>query len=88
MGVIKNIQYNCRQATLLLENKELTKLSFRESIELRIHLSGCSVCRLYGQQSRAINKMIQQIFKTAEYKLDDNAKKNMQEVIDEELNKK
>ncbi len=88
MGPIKKIQYNCHKATLLLEKQEFVKLSFRESVELRIHLAGCSVCRLYGQQTRAINKMVQQIFKTTEYKLDDNAKKNMQDAIEQELDKK
>lgn len=79
--------YNCRQATLLLEKKEFIKLSLRETVELRIHLHGCSVCRLYGQQTKIINSMVQHLFKHQEYKLDNSFKKELQNRIDEELNK-
>ncbi len=87
MSALKKIIYNCRQATLLLEKKEWVSLTFRESIELRIHLYGCSFCRLYGQQSRMINNMVQHLFKSTEYKLDDSFKAELQQRIDEELNK-
>ena len=88
--MLKKIQYNCKQATLLLEKKIYQPLSFREVIELRIHLAGCSVCRLYGKQSAMINDMVQQLFKDSEsgnYKLDDGFKKELQLRIEEELNK-
>ncbi len=90
MGMLKKIQYNCKQATLLLEKKAFVPLSFRESIELRIHLAGCSVCRLYGKQSAMINDMVQQLFKDSESdmpKLDENFKKELQLRIEEELSK-
>jgi hypothetical protein len=90
MGVIEKIRYNCRQATLLIEKKQLTKLSIPERISLRIHLTGCSVCRLYEVQSRLINNMIDNIFKNpdiSDTRLDDDFKKDLQERIEEELNK-
>jgi predicted anti-sigma-YlaC factor YlaD len=90
MGMLKKIQYNCKQATLLLEKKVYQQLSFREVIELRIHLAGCSMCRLYGKQSAMINNMVQQLFKDSEsgsYKLDEDFKKQLQLRIEEELNK-
>ena len=62
MGPLKKIQYNCKKATFLIEKKMIDKLTFREKIELRIHLAGCSVCRLYQQQSEMINEMVQQLF--------------------------
>jgi ABC-type uncharacterized transport system substrate-binding protein len=90
MGILKKIQHNCKQATFLLEKKVYMPLSFREVIELRIHLAGCSMCRLYGKQSAMINDMVQQLFKDSEqvnYKLDENFKKELQILIEEELNK-
>ncbi|MBW4889460.1 hypothetical protein KXQ82_07030 [Mucilaginibacter sp. HMF5004] len=90
MGMLKKIQYNCRQATFLLEKKAFKPLSFYETIELRIHLAGCSVCRLYGKQSAMINDMVQQLYKDSEkgtYKLNDSFKKELQLRIEEELNK-
>ncbi|WP_461450724.1 hypothetical protein [Mucilaginibacter sp.] len=90
MSQLKKIQYNCKQATFLIEKKLLTRITFREHIELRIHLMGCSVCRLYGKQTRVIGEMVQQLFKSSqpgEVKLDDSFKKELQERIETELNK-
>ncbi|WP_295721913.1 hypothetical protein [Mucilaginibacter sp.] len=92
MSPLKNIIYNCRQATFLIEKKQLQKLGFRETIELRIHLAGCSICILYNQQSRIIHEMVKQLFldsmKTSGTRLDDDFKQELQERIDAELNKK
>jgi len=90
MNQLKKIQYNCKQATFLIEKKLLTRITFREHIELRIHLMGCSVCRLYGAQTRVIGEMVQQLFKSSqpgEVKLDDNFKRDLQQRIETELNK-
>jgi hypothetical protein len=90
MSQLKKIQYNCKKATLLIEKKMLSRITFREHIELRIHLLGCSVCRIYGKQSRIINDMVQQLFKSSmpgEVRLDDSFKKELQERIETELNK-
>ncbi len=51
MNWLKNIQYNCKLATLLIEKREHGGLSAAQAISLRIHLAGCSVCRLYQTQS-------------------------------------
>ncbi|MGN6178096.1 MAG: hypothetical protein ACTHNW_02885 [Mucilaginibacter sp.] len=90
MGYIRDIQYNCRQATFLIEKRMIRKLTFRETIELRIHLTGCSVCVLYDKQSRAINQMVKRLLNQSEpreIKLDDSFKHDLQERIEEELNK-
>ncbi len=67
------------------------RITFREHIELRIHLMGCSVCTLYGKQSRVINDMVQQLWQSSmpdQVRLDNEFKKELQERIEEELNKK
>ena len=90
MGPLKKIQYNCKKATFLIEKKLITRITFREHIELRIHLLGCSVCRTYQSQTGKINEMIRQLFHNAvnkETKLDDEFKKDLQDRIEEELNK-
>ena len=88
MSTLKKIIFNCRKATLLLDKREFAKLTFREAIELRIHLYKCGVCKLYGQQTHIINSMVQQLFKNQEYRLDDSFKQELQNRIDEELNKR
>lgn len=90
MGRLKNILYNCKKATFLIEKKGIGKITFRETIELRIHLIGCSMCRLYSRQSRVIDRMVHELFissKNTQVKLDENFKKELQAKIDEELRK-
>jgi len=68
----------------------LSKLCFRETIELRIHLYGCSFCKLYKRQSRIINDMVQELFHNSmqpNLKLKDDFKKELQERIERELSK-
>ena len=90
MNELKKIQYNCKKATFLIEKRMLSKITFREKIELRIHLAGCSVCRVFDQQSQMINTMVRQLFNNADkssIKLDDEYKKNLHDRIEDELNK-
>lgn len=86
MNEIKKIAYNCHQATLLIEKKQLTKLSLREKFELKLHLSGCSVCRVFQQQSMLINKLVKSYAAAKkEETLDEAYKKKLQEQIDNKL---
>jgi hypothetical protein len=90
MGALKKIQYNCKEATFLIEKKLIGQITLREQLKLRIHLLGCSVCRTYQKQTGKINEMIRQLFHSAvnkEARLDDNFKKDLQDRIEEELNK-
>ena len=90
MGALKKIQYNCKKATFLIEKKLIGRITLREQLELRIHLLGCSVCRVYQKQTGKINEMIRQLFNNTvnkKTKLDDEFKKDLQDRIEEELNK-
>jgi hypothetical protein len=90
MGALKKIQYNCKKATFLIEKKLIGRITLREQLELRIHLFGCSVCRVYQKQTIEITEMIRQLFNNAvnkETRLDDEFKKDLQDRIEKELNK-
>lgn len=90
MSYLKKIIHNCKQATYLIEKKSIKRLSFREAIELRIHLFGCSFCRIFDKQSHVINNMVKELFKNAMQpnpRLDDTFKKELQDRIEEELNR-
>jgi len=90
MSQLKKIIYNCKQATFLIEKKSITRLTFRETVELRIHLYGCSFCRLFNKQSKIINDMVSELFRNStgsNIRLDDDFKKELQERIEEELKK-
>ncbi|WP_158796114.1 hypothetical protein [Pedobacter sp. L105] len=91
MNNLINVIYNCRKATYLIDKRLISKITFRESVELRVHLVGCSFCRLYVGQSQKINQMISQMLKTdkkPEFKLGDDFKAALQAQIEDELNKK
>jgi hypothetical protein len=88
MGIIKRIQYDCRHATYLIEKRQQTALTPKERVQLFIHLLGCSVCRLFQRQSRAINQALQHLFRRSSeqtHTLDERTKRDMQEKINDRL---
>jgi hypothetical protein len=90
MEPLKKITHNCHKATFLIEKKLIGRITLREHIELRIHLFGCSVCRIYQDQTKKISEMVRQMFHSSastDKHLDDNFKKGLQERIEDELNK-
>ncbi|UKT66035.1 hypothetical protein [Pedobacter mucosus] len=62
------------------------KITAAETLQLKIHLEGCSVCRTFQQQSLLINRLFTG-FKTEELKLDDEFKLNLKQAIEKEMNK-
>ena len=90
MNRLQKITHNCKQATFLIEKKQVRSLTLREWLELHIHLAGCSVCRRFQQQSIMINNWLKEIFHSAqqtERHLDDTFKEELQERIDSALKK-
>ena len=86
---LKQIAYNCRKATFLIEKKQIGRITMREKLELNIHLAGCSVCRIFEKQSSTINLMIKNLFHTAQQNkpgLDENFKKKLKERIEQKIN--
>ena len=85
-----NIIYNCKKTTFLIDKKNLEGISPLQQIELRLHLAGCSVCRLYYSQSRRLNQMLRGFYTNRmnqENSLDDEFMKGLQESIAKELKK-
>lgn len=84
----EKIAYNCRKATLLIEKKQSIPLTSREKMELKLHLTGCHICRIYEQQSMLINSMMTKLFKSRheEVKLDSAFKEKMERTIAQKLN--
>lgn len=90
MGIIKKIQYDCRHATYLIEKQQETSLTLKERLQLFIHLLGCSVCRLFRKQSRAISQSLRSLFQRSasqNHTLNEDVKREMQEKINERLHK-
>ncbi len=85
-SALKNIIYNCKQATFLIEKKLAGKITTAETLQLRVHLAGCSVCKIYQQQSMLINNLFVG-FNNWDFKLDKTFKKALTERIEKEMNK-
>ncbi len=85
---LKKIAYNCRKATYLIEKKQLTKITVRERLELKIHLAGCSVCKTFERQSIIINRMVKEVLGKGniEFSLEEDYKVRLQEKIEEKIN--
>jgi hypothetical protein len=49
---------SCKRATELIEKKLLTKLSFREKVQLTMHKSMCDACTAYEKQSKLIDELL------------------------------
>lgn len=88
---IKQIAYNCRKATFLIEKEMVGKITLREKLELKIHLTGCSICRIFQEQSKTINRMVKNIFNNQQREqpgLDENFKKILKEQVKQKLDEK
>ena len=86
---LEKIAYNCRQATYLIEKKQGEELTNREKLELKIHLAGCYICRIYEQQSLLISALVTNLLKTetpTDIRLDDDYKDQLKKKIDKKIN--
>lgn len=84
---IERIAYNCRKATLLIEKKQSIALTNREKLELKLHLAGCYICRVYEQQSILINVMMTRLLKQPgqNIQLDNTYKEDLKKRISEKM---
>lgn len=90
MPTLKDITYNCRQATYLIEKKQFGGISIKERFQLKYHLTGCSVCRIYQRQSEYISQVLQKSFADFNYArlaLSSDFKQDLQAQIDQLLKK-
>jgi hypothetical protein len=86
---LERIAYNCRQATFLIEKKQGEELTNREKLELKVHLAGCYICRVYEDQSIMISALVRNLLKpdaTAEIRLDDDYKNELKQRINNKIN--
>jgi hypothetical protein len=86
----KKIANNCQKATFLIEKKKLVGINPLQQIELRMHLAGCSICRLYERQSLVIDRLLKQAPSEnvpQDTRLNEEFKKALHEKIAQQLKK-
>ena len=86
---LKKVAHNCRKATFLIEKQQIGKITLREKLELQVHLTGCSICVTFMQQSAVINQMVRKMFHPdhTKLKLDKEFKQQLQKRIEDQLGK-
>ncbi|MEA1786739.1 hypothetical protein U1E44_11595 [Arenibacter sp. GZD96] len=75
---------SCKQATALVEKKQVTTLSLLERIQLKMHIWMCSACRSYEKQSLLMNSLMQRMVSRSKEELnhmDEAAKKKVLQQI-------
>jgi hypothetical protein len=84
---LTKIAYNCRKATFLIEKQQIYKITLREKMELKIHLTGCAICVTFMKQSAIINQMARKLVKVDSHplKLDEGFKEQLQKQVDNHL---
>jgi hypothetical protein len=84
---LKRIAYNCRKATFLIEKQQIGKITLREKLELRLHLTGCAICVTFMRQSALINQMAKKLVNgdSNALKLDEGFKEQLQKQINNHL---
>ena len=86
-AIFKKILYDCRKAQRLTIKKQESKLTLSESLQLRIHLRYCDVCRKFQQFSALLNQVFarerQELKQQPDSKLSTEEKLELQKQIDE-----
>jgi hypothetical protein len=52
----------CKQATLLIEQRNADEIPFFQKIRLRIHLTICKWCRAYNRKVQTMEGMMKNMF--------------------------
>jgi predicted oxidoreductase (fatty acid repression mutant protein) len=76
---------SCKKTTYLISKQQETKNTFKEKVQLFIHLFICNVCSLYKKQSNYILMLLKQ--KSQEpHHLTQDAKQKIKTKVDEAIN--
>lgn len=75
---------SCKEATYLHSQKREGKLSFLQRVGLWLHLSYCSICRLFFAQMEAVENAGKNLSQTESLKLSNEAKSRIQQTLNRE----
>lgn len=71
----------CKRASFLVTKKEEGKIGIIELMQLQMHLSICSLCRLFEKQSWLIGSNAKNLHMHQEEKLSDNRKQAIKTML-------
>jgi hypothetical protein len=77
----KHIMITCKRASFLVTKKEEGKIGIMEQIQLQMHLSICSLCRLFEKQSWLIGSNAKNMHIHKEEHLSDSRKQAIKNLL-------
>lgn len=81
-GLAAKILLTCKKAAELVERKQNKRISFKENIQLKLHLWICKACAVYEKQSKIIQNLLQKVVqKSSTEKLSEESKKKILESL-------
>lgn len=88
MGLLSAFKMSCKQATYLHEKKKEGKITFTETIGLKIHLLYCSLCRMFFKQIDELEKHSHHMAATNNpaNRLNDTAREKMKQALQQQIN--
>lgn len=81
MSKLNIIWLSCKQATFLMSKKEEGKISFKERVQLRLHLSICDFCTRFQKQTAFFTKNAPHTHEHVDAKLSDEKKTEIKELM-------
>ena len=78
---MKLFSISCKKATYLVSKKEENRLSWIEKIQLSTHLTICSLCKKFEEQTGFIIRHAHELHSHNAPLLSDTAKRKMQELL-------
>lgn len=81
MKALNHLFLSCKKASELIEKKQEEKLTFVNSIQLKMHLSLCKLCLSYAKQSALINSALKKVFQQNKMELNNVNTDKLQERI-------
>ncbi len=90
--MMNKLMLSCDEATMLITRSDFEQLSSIKQFKLKMHLASCSMCRNFKQQSSIITSQINVMKKDLDANkmrvaLSDDSKKNLQNLINKNLQK-
>lgn len=58
LSAMAGMMLSCDEATFLISKERDTRLTFREKLNLRMHLLSCKICMRFEKEIRAIDRYL------------------------------
>lgn len=83
LKISNKLMINCKEAALLITMKDDGDITFYQRIQLFIHNIPCTLCKIWGKDSKGISKIIRNAFNADKYCMSDDKKASLEKELEE-----